>query len=77
MCGIFVCLVPSFIVCLVKSFRYIGLATLALAAFGRLQALRTRCWPFVPASARGIDTPNQYQLATAVNGRLLIDLELV
>ena len=31
MFGIFVCQVPCFIVCLVSSFRYNGLATLALA----------------------------------------------
>ena len=37
---------PGFIVCLVSSFRYNGLATLALAAFGRVQALRTRCGLF-------------------------------
>ena len=57
--GFFVCLVANFIVCLVRglvvclvsSFRYNGLATLALAAFGSvrragaarpLQALRAR-----------------------------------
>ena len=46
----FVCLVPNFIVCLVSSFRYNGLATLALAGpsgpragpSGPLQALRAR-----------------------------------
>ena len=35
--------------CLVSSFRYNGLATLALAAFGRVRALRARCGPFGPA----------------------------
>ena len=60
----FVRLVPNFIVCpvigtclssrghfvcLVCSFRYNGLATLALAAFGRVRALRARCRPFGPA----------------------------
>ena len=49
MCGIFVCLVPGFIVYLVSSFRYNGLATLALAAFGRVRALHVRCGPFGPA----------------------------
>ena len=34
---------------LVSSFRYNGLATLALAAFGRVQALRARCGRFAPA----------------------------
>ena len=36
-------------VCLVSSFRYNGLATLALAAFGRVRARRARCGPFGPA----------------------------
>ena len=49
-CDIFVCLVPGFIVCLVSSFRYNGLATLALAAFGRVRALRALCRPFGLAS---------------------------
>ena len=57
MWGIFACLVHGFIVCLVvevlvslvSSFRYNGLATLALAAFGRVQALCARCGPFGPA----------------------------
>ena len=40
---------PHFTVCLVSSFRYNGLATLALAAFGRVRALRTCCGPFGPA----------------------------
>ena len=51
MCVIFACLVPGFIVCLVSSFRYNGLATLALAAFGRVWALRARCEPLRPAIA--------------------------
>ena len=59
MCGIFVCLVSGFIVGLFGSFRYNGLATLALAAFGRVQALRARCGPFGPASVRGIGTPRK------------------
>ena len=50
--ALFVCLVPNFViclsshgqfVCLVDSFRYNGLATLALAAFGCVRALRARC----------------------------------
>ena len=36
MCIIFACLVPSFVVCLVSNFKYNGLATLALVAFGRV-----------------------------------------
>ena len=36
-------------VCLVFSFRYNGLATLALVAFGRVRALRAHCGPFGPA----------------------------
>ena len=36
-------------VCLVFSFRYNGLAALALEAFGRVRALRARCGPFGPA----------------------------
>ena len=44
----FVCLVPGFIVYLVSSFRYNGLATLDLAAYGRARALRARCGPFGP-----------------------------
>ena len=42
----FVCPVPNFVVCLVSSFRCNGLATLGLAAFGRVRALRARCGPF-------------------------------
>ena len=38
-------------VCLVGGFRYNSLATLALAAFGRVRALRARCGPFGPAIA--------------------------
>ena len=49
LCGIFVCLVPGFIVCLVSSFRYNGLATVALAAFGRVRALRASCGHVGPA----------------------------
>ena len=53
----FVCLVPNFIACLVSSFRYNGLATLALAGpsgpragpLGPLQALWARGGPFGPA----------------------------
>ena len=42
-CCIFACLVPGFIVCLVSSCRYNGLATLALAGpSGPLRALRAR-----------------------------------
>ena len=48
---IFVCLMLGFIVCLVSSFRYNGLATLDLAAFGRVRALLARCGPFGPAIA--------------------------
>ena len=66
MCGIFVCLVPGFIVCLGSSFRYNGLATLALAAFGRVQALRARCGPFGPACGQ---TPSISIKSTWVNGK--------
>ena len=38
-------------VCLVCSFRYDGLATLALAASGNARALRARCRPVGPAIA--------------------------
>ena len=72
MCGIFVCLVPGFIVCLVSSFRYNGLATLALAAFGRVRPLRASR-PLRALRARTC----QYQLTTQVNGKLLLDLELI
>ena len=66
----FACLVPGVVVCLVRGFRYNGLGTLALAAFGH-------CRPFGPASAQGIGRLRQNQLATRVNGCLLIDLDLV
>ena len=54
MCSIFCPSSPLFyckssrvrFVCLVCSFRYNGLATLALAVFGRVRAPRARCGPF-------------------------------
>ena len=66
MCSFFVCLFPNYIVCLVigtrlssrgqfvclvNSFRYSGLAMLALAAFGRVRALCAHCGPSGPAMA--------------------------
>ena len=41
---------PWFYCCAVIGSRYNGLATLLLAAFGRVRALRARCGPFGPAS---------------------------
>ena len=81
MCGIFVCLVLSFIVCLVSSFRYNGFATLALEAFGRVQALCARCRPFGPAIAlkrgrRGVSPPAKARgmVAPIAAHTLLVDL---
>ena len=39
------------VVCLVDNFRYNGLATLALAAYGHVRALGACCEPFGPAIA--------------------------
>ena len=83
MCGIFVYLILGFIVSLVSSFRYNSLATLAVAAFGCVRALRAHCGPFGPAgwvptfALEGRTRPKcyQYQLATRVNGMWLVDLE--
>ena len=52
-----VCLMCGVFVCLVSSFRYNGLATLALAAFGRVRALRARCGPFGPAGETAFGLP--------------------
>ena len=64
---IFVRLVLGFIVCLVSSFRYNGLATLALAAFGRVRALRARCGHFGPAAG----PPGPLQALRARTGGVL------